>query len=452
MSRSRLWAALTRNRAVTHPRHDDPRLRGRTYAIPFARVWATAVELASGGLLGWTLTEADEDRGVLQAESRTLVFRFVDDVRIRMSLDEFGQTRVDMTSASRVGKGDLGTNARRVRKFFRVLDRKLGAGPGTILDPTVSIYRGAAVVLLLLLAACSPGGNETPGGTPSEGQPQDLQRNFQGRSYERHIVFLTAQGDSTLVVPWSFTAKTRPGAVDRSIRAWLARSDTWDPFVSETWESPPTRVPWQILPRGRARIIVGPENALERLYFEEGARQLEVVLGDLLVEWTGQRAQTFRIHRGATLLSSGRAEGFVLDMTRAWTGNDPPPGDWAFLLSGDSLQVVLEDLSPEGGPEGGSFAVWSHADTLNRQWENIHLPWSETRAFEPARRDVPMSWDIVSEDGGFDGSLDTVSPFLEVGEGEGPRLPVDALYEVSGVLILNGNAFPVQGMIRHRQR
>ncbi len=452
MSRSRLWSGFTRNRAVTHFRHEDPRLRGRTYAIAFAKVWAAAVELASGGLRGWTLLEADEDRGVFTAECRTLVFRFVDDVRVRMSLDEYGQTRVDMTSASRARKGDLGTNTRRIKKFFRALDRKIGAGPRTILDPTTYLYRGAAVLLLLLLSACSPGRDTAPGSSPEGDRPQDLQRNFQGRSYERHIVFLTAQGDSTLAVPWTFTARTRPGAVDRTVRAWLARSDTWDPFVSESWESPPSRMPWQILPRGRARIIVGPENALERIYFEEGARQLEVVLGDLLVEWTGQRAQTFRIHRGTTLLSSGRAEGFVLDMARAWTREDTPPGDWAFLLSGDSLQVVLEDLSPDGGPEGGDFSAWSRTDTLDQQWNDLRLPWSETRAFEPARRDVPMGWEVLSDDGTFSGTLQTVSPFLEVGAGDGPRLPVDALYEVSGTLVLNGGEFPVQGIIRHTQR
>ena len=118
MSPSRLWPGLTRNRAVTHPRHESPHLRGRTYAVPFAKVWAEAVGLASGGLRGWTLLEADEDKGLLTAESKTLVFRFVDDIHLRMSLDGNGQTRVDMISSSRVGRGDLGKNGRRVSLFF----------------------------------------------------------------------------------------------------------------------------------------------------------------------------------------------------------------------------------------------------------------------------------------------------------------------------------------------
>ena len=451
MSSTWLWSGLTRNRAFTHRKHENPQLRGRTYAIPFAKVWAAAVELASGGLRGWTLVEADEDRGTFSAESKTLVFRFVDDVELRMSLDEYGQTRVDLTSASRVGRGDLGRNARQIRKFFRVLDKRIGAGPKNILDPNLSIFRSATLLLFLVLS-CSPGGDAAPGSSVPGGENPPSDRNFQGRSYERHIVFLTAQGDSTLIVPWSFTARTRPGGVDRSIRAWLARSNTWDPFVSERWEDQTSRVPWQILPRGRARIIVGSGNALERIYFEEGPRRLEVILGELLSEWTGQRAQTFRIHQGAAILSSGQVEGFVLDMARAWTREDVPPGDWAFLLSGDSLQVVLEDTSPGTGPEGGSFSGWGRIELADRQWENIRLAWLETRSFEPARRDVPMRWEIRSDGEEISGILDAVNPYLEEGEGEEPMLPVDALYQVSGTLILDGREFPVQGLIRHQQR
>lgn len=451
MSLSRFWSALTKNRAQTHPRHPDPTLRGRTYAIPFARVWAEAVAMASGDLRGWTLLEADEDLGVFRAESKTPILSFTDDVQFRISLDENAQTRVDMTSESRVGRGDLGVNARRIRKFFRVLDKRVEAGQGTILDPTISILK-TGVLLLFLSVGCGPGEEGPAGEGMPGGESSQPIRNFQGRSYERHIVFLTAQGDSTLVVQWSFTAQTKPGGVDRSIRGWLARSDTWDPFVSEGWESPPTRVPWRILPRGPARIIVGPGDAVERIFFEEGPRRLEVILGNLLVEWTGQRAQTFRIHEGSTLLSSGQVPGFVLDMARAWTAEDPPPGDWVFLISGDSLQVVLEDQAGEGAPPGGAFSGWGRVEFTDRQWQNLRLIWSDVRAFEPARRDVPMSWQIQSGESEIEGFLDAVNPFLEAGEGEGPMLPVDALYQVSGTLILAGREFPVRGLIRHQQR
>ena len=121
---ARLWRALTRNRAWTAPDAADPRLRGRTYAVPFVQVWEAALETARGRR-GWTVTEADARGGEIAAEARTVLWRFVDDVSVRVSLDGEGLTRVDVVSASRVGSADLGVNARRIARFLHALDRRL---------------------------------------------------------------------------------------------------------------------------------------------------------------------------------------------------------------------------------------------------------------------------------------------------------------------------------------
>lgn len=81
------------------------------------------------------MVEADDLAGNVRAEARTPVFRFTDDVEIRVRLDRDAQTRVDLVSASRVGKADLGVNARRIRKFLRRLDGQLGAVPSRVLAP-----------------------------------------------------------------------------------------------------------------------------------------------------------------------------------------------------------------------------------------------------------------------------------------------------------------------------
>jgi len=121
-----LIRALTTNRAFTDPRSEDPRLRGHTYGIPFAVVYgAVLAEVESRPR--WTLVDARPVEGEIQAEARTLLWRFTDDVWIRLSLDSQGQTRVDMVSASRVGRGDLGTNARRIARFLHAVDRRLRA-------------------------------------------------------------------------------------------------------------------------------------------------------------------------------------------------------------------------------------------------------------------------------------------------------------------------------------
>ena len=108
-------------------RHDaaDPGLRGRTYAIPFDRVWTAAIVLAGGKLRGWRIVFADDHNGVITAEYHSLLLRSAADVEIRIGLDEDAQTRVDATSASRRGGPDLGANARRLRRFLRALDRRL---------------------------------------------------------------------------------------------------------------------------------------------------------------------------------------------------------------------------------------------------------------------------------------------------------------------------------------
>ncbi len=453
MTLAGLWRGLAQNQARTDPRHPDSTLRGRTYAIPHARVWAAAVELASGGLRGWELLSADEDRGVLTAQSRTLVLRIADDVEVSVTLDENAQTRVDMASRSRRGRGDLGQNARRVRWFFRALDARVGAGPGTILDPTLSLFRAGLLLLLVAVAAaCTPTRDAPPEAEEEAGGTQAPDRNFHGRSYERNLVFLTTRGDSSLIVPWFFTARTRPGGVDRKVQGWLARSETWDQFMDDAWEGPPTRVPWRILPRGPTRMIVGLDDALERVMFREGPRNLEVAFGALLVEWTGPRAQTFRVQEGAARLSERRVDGFVLDMSRAWTAEDEPPGGWGFLLSGDSLLAVLEEAGPGGGPEGGTYSLWALLGPEDRRWDAVRLEWSESRSFEAARREVPVAWRVRRPGGVVGGTLTSAAPFLEAGEGEGPVLPVEGLYQVSGTLTLEGRDYPVRGLIRHLQR
>ncbi|HEY8485706.1 MAG TPA: DUF1499 domain-containing protein [Longimicrobiales bacterium] len=122
----RLWRGLTRRAAATAPDADDPRLRGRTYAIPFDRVWCAALELASGRLRRWRILEADDREGILQAEARSLLFGTRHEVTISITLDENAQTRVDARAATDARRPDFGSSARKIGAFFRALDRTLG--------------------------------------------------------------------------------------------------------------------------------------------------------------------------------------------------------------------------------------------------------------------------------------------------------------------------------------
>ena len=84
---------------------------------------------------GWELTQAaretgganghEIDRHVLQAVATTRLLRFKDDVTVTVSRDG-DRTKVVVRSHSRIGKGDLGTNARRIEAFQQALAQKLG--------------------------------------------------------------------------------------------------------------------------------------------------------------------------------------------------------------------------------------------------------------------------------------------------------------------------------------
>jgi uncharacterized protein (DUF1499 family) len=85
------------------------------------------VQAVAGSMPGWRIISQDPEAGVLHAEARVLLTPFTDDVTIRVERVE-GGSRVHVRSRSRVGRGDLGVNARRIRAFQRVLDRELSSG------------------------------------------------------------------------------------------------------------------------------------------------------------------------------------------------------------------------------------------------------------------------------------------------------------------------------------
>ena len=83
-------------------------------ALPPAQAFDHA--LAALHSMGWELVEADAAAGRIEATDTTLWFRFKDDVVIRVRPEGTG-SRIDIRSLSRVGGGDVGTNAKRIRAY-----------------------------------------------------------------------------------------------------------------------------------------------------------------------------------------------------------------------------------------------------------------------------------------------------------------------------------------------
>lgn len=95
-----------------------PDLAPLALALPpeqaFARVEAVARAMS------WRIVAAVPADGRLEASDTTRWFGFTDDIVVRVRPAPNG-SRIDVRSASRVGRSDLGVNARRIRAFLAAL-------------------------------------------------------------------------------------------------------------------------------------------------------------------------------------------------------------------------------------------------------------------------------------------------------------------------------------------
>lgn len=95
---------------------------------PVPSVVAKAERLAESR--GWDVALALPEEGRLEATDTSSLFRFKDDIVLRVKPTETGEgSIVDMRSISRVGVGDLGANAKRVRSFLADLSGTVTAVP-----------------------------------------------------------------------------------------------------------------------------------------------------------------------------------------------------------------------------------------------------------------------------------------------------------------------------------
>jgi uncharacterized protein (DUF1499 family) len=95
-----------------------PDLQPYQMNVPPAQAFERA--LAAVHTMGWSLVAAEASDGRIEATDTTFWFRFKDDVIVRIRPSGTG-SRVDVRSLSRIGLGDVGTNAARIRAFLDVL-------------------------------------------------------------------------------------------------------------------------------------------------------------------------------------------------------------------------------------------------------------------------------------------------------------------------------------------
>ncbi|WP_417320222.1 DUF1499 domain-containing protein [Emcibacter sp.] len=98
-----------------------PHIQPLITTMPADQAYALALQCARD--LDWRIALEDESTGRIEATDRTMWFRFIDDVVIMVSPEENG-SRIDLRSVSRIGRSDLGANARRIAAFMALFDKK----------------------------------------------------------------------------------------------------------------------------------------------------------------------------------------------------------------------------------------------------------------------------------------------------------------------------------------
>ena len=97
-----------------------PDIQPATIAEPPDTAFRRALSAARD--LGWQIVAAVPAQGRIEATDTTLWFGFKDDIVVRVA-PAAGGSRIDVRSVSRLGEGDLGKNAARIRAYLRRLQQ-----------------------------------------------------------------------------------------------------------------------------------------------------------------------------------------------------------------------------------------------------------------------------------------------------------------------------------------
>ena len=98
-----------------------PDLQTLRTSLDYDDMFDGAVRLATD--MGWDIYLQDRNAGIIEAVDTTTVMGFKDDIVIRIRTNAEG-TLVDLRSVSRVGVGDLGANANRIKAFIAGLQQQ----------------------------------------------------------------------------------------------------------------------------------------------------------------------------------------------------------------------------------------------------------------------------------------------------------------------------------------
>ncbi|HKQ89425.1 MAG TPA: DUF1499 domain-containing protein [Blastocatellia bacterium] len=118
-----IWPRVNDVKTGATPEYPD--IQPQRFNQPFDKVFEAATNVAQA--MGWEMRETDRGQGIIEAIATTPILKYLkfkDDVTVTVT-SEGDATIVNVRSKSHVGKGDLGTNARRIRAFQAELAKRL---------------------------------------------------------------------------------------------------------------------------------------------------------------------------------------------------------------------------------------------------------------------------------------------------------------------------------------
>ncbi len=116
-----IWPRI--NDVKTGDTPEYPEIQPQRFNVAMIRAFDAS--LATAQDLGWEIVHQSREAGEIEAIDTTKIMRFKDDVTITIKSGTGESCSVYVHSRSRVGKGDLGANARRILLFQTELAKRL---------------------------------------------------------------------------------------------------------------------------------------------------------------------------------------------------------------------------------------------------------------------------------------------------------------------------------------
>ena len=116
-----IWPRINDVKTGDTPEYPD--IQPQKFSVSVVRAFDASLTTARD--LGWEIVHESREAGEIEAVNTSRIFRFKDDVTITIKPGTGESCSVYVHSRSRVGKGDLGANARRIIQFQTELAKRL---------------------------------------------------------------------------------------------------------------------------------------------------------------------------------------------------------------------------------------------------------------------------------------------------------------------------------------